>query len=105
MADQPKKKAASAVKRNDERKNGKAYKQKPEDYRGRKVWRGNKTTGTRVGGIEKVLLGGGALRNVARQHEGSVGGSWKFGGMPNGPFDSKQAAENRRLYPHLFTDK
>lgn len=105
MADQPKKKAAKDVTRNDNRKNGKAWKTKPDAFFGRnKAYRGSHTRGTRVSETQKVLLGGGLLRNTARLHVGSVRGEWRFGGMPNGPYDPAQVRENRLLYPHLFTD-
>lgn len=105
MADQPKKKPASAIKRNDNRKNGKANKTSRDAFFPRgKAYRGSHTRGTRVSEVQKVLLGGGLLRNTARLHGGSVQGAWRFGGMPNGPADPAQARLNRHLYPHLFTD-
>jgi hypothetical protein len=105
VADQPKKKPISAIKRNDSRKNGKAFKTTPDAFFSRgKSYRGSHTRGTRVNEVQKVLLGGGMLRNTARVHGGSVQGAWRFGGMPNGPFDTRQVLENRLLYPHLFTD-
>ena len=103
---QPKKKPASNKTTNDSRPNRKAFKQKADDLRPRdRAWRGNHTRKNPLDDVQKVLLGGGMLRNVHRTHAGSIPGAWKFGGMPTGPYDPKQVEINRRLYPHLFTDK
>lgn len=56
MADQPKKKSAALKGRNDERKNGKAFK-RPGSTR-------NRTT--RLTELQKALMGGGAMRRIAR---------------------------------------
>lgn len=105
MADQPKKKSIKDITRNPDRKNGKAFKTKPDAYFSRgKSYRGSKTRKSPQSEVDKILLGGGMLRNVGRLHAGSVNGAWKFGGMPHGPAFPAQARENRLLYPHLFTD-
>lgn len=105
MADQPKKKPLKDKNMNTERPNRKAFKQKATDLRPRnRSWRGSHTRGVRLDEVQKVLLGGGMLRNAHRTHAGSVTGAWRFGGMPNGPANPQQVRENRILYPHLFTD-
>lgn len=68
MADQPKKKPASAKTRNDSRKNGKAFKTAPDAYRRPgKSYRGSHTKGNRLTELDKALLGGGAMRRIMRR--------------------------------------
>ena len=59
MADQPKKKPLSQKTRNEDRRNKKAFKQKPTDFRGRKEWRGNHTRHVALTPVQKLLINGG----------------------------------------------
>lgn len=79
MADQPKKKPAANKNSNDDRPNRKAFKQKPEDYRGKGQYRGSKTRPTKLTEVQKALLGGGVLRNIHKPIEGSVSGRFSIG--------------------------
>lgn len=79
MADQPKKKPIAQKSPNDDRRNKKAWKQKKDMLRTRgKEFRGHHTTKSPQTEVQKVLLGGGALRGIDRLHEGSVKGRWKM---------------------------
>lgn len=49
--------------------------------------------------IQRVLLDKGQMDSI-RHVDCKVG--WRGVGEVKKPFDAKQAAENRRLYPHLF---
>lgn len=48
--------------------------------------------------VQKVIQGGGLLDSIKEIDCKPYRGSGGFGP----PFDATQAAENRRLYPHLF---
>ena len=104
MADQPKKKPANAVTRNDSRKNGKAFKTKSDAYFARgKAYRGSRTRKSPQNAVQKVLLGGGALRNIAPTFVDPKN-AFRLSGIPsNPPFDAAQVEVNTRLYTHLFT--
>ncbi len=92
MADQPKKKNPSLRKDNSDRRNKKAFK-RPGSSRNRKSPQTE---------LQKALMGGGAIRRIARRVEGSTDGAWKMGSTVHTPFDAAQARLNKHLYPHLF---
>ena len=56
MADQPKKKRVTDIRRNDERKNGKAFKRTDR----------SRNKSTRLTELQKALFGGGAMKRVER---------------------------------------
>lgn len=53
--------------------------------------------------IERVLAGKGLLDSIEHVECKSP---WRGVGdiLPNGPFDKAQVEENKRLYPHLFSN-
>lgn len=53
----------------------------------------------RLGDVEKVLLGGGAL---ARTRHVTMLGAWRGVANVAVPFDAVQAKRNRHLYPELL---
>jgi hypothetical protein len=106
VADQPKKKNPNSVTRNADRKNGKASKTRPDGFFKRGTsYRGSHTRKTPPTDVQKVLLGGGMLRNVARRADGTDPLPWKLPQNVAVPFDRAQVEENKRLYPHLFTER
>lgn len=67
MADRPSKKPASQRNVNEDRKNRKAWKSKPEDHRGpRQAYRGSRTRGVTLSEVEKVLMDKGSLVNITK---------------------------------------
>lgn len=104
MADRPEKKNQKSVTRNDSRSNGKAAKTDPgaATTRGR-TYRGSHTRRTPQTELQKVLLGGGLLRNTSRGVDGTL--PWKLPQTVHQPYDAAQVQENKRLYPHLFTER
>jgi hypothetical protein len=106
VADRPTKKNPNAVSRNESRSNGKASKTRPGGtFRHGTAYRGSHTRGTRLNGVQKVLMGGGVLRNVSRRVDGSDPAPWRLPVTVSQPFDKAQAEENKRLYPHLFDER
>lgn len=106
MADQPKKKPANARTVNDTRPSGKRPKSRPSDNFGHGgAYRGSHTRRTPQTYLQKVLLGQGALRNINRPIAGSTEGRWKAPQSVGIPYDAAQVAVNKRLYPHLFTER
>lgn len=59
---------------------------------------------TNLTDVQKVLLGGGALRNISRRVDGTNPVGWKPPQTVHVPWNRENVQENRRLYPHLFTD-
>lgn len=106
MADQPKKKSPNARVTNENRGNRKASKTGPDTTFGRnKEYRGSHTRKTPQSHLQKVLLGQGALRTIATPVDGSADGRWKAPQSVSRPWDPKQVEANKRLYPHLFTER
>lgn len=75
MADQPKKKPASQIVRNSDRRNGKASKQdrnNPKFRIAKNEYRGSHTTGTSLTELQKALMGGGAMKRIMKRIPGSI---------------------------------
>ena len=105
MADQPKKKNAKDITRNDSRPNGKANKTRPDGFFKRGTsYRGSHTRRTRLSDVQKVLQGQGAFRNGGRRADGTNPKPWTLPSKVTRPAFPENLAENRRLYPHLFAD-
>lgn len=106
MADQPKKKSPNSRTVNDTRPNGKAPKAKPSATFGHnKAYRGSRTRKSPQTALQKVLLGQGAYRGIEKPLPGSTEGRWKAPQSVARPYDPAQVEVNKRLYPHLFTER
>lgn len=106
MADQPKKKHPSAVVANSDRPNRKAKKSSPDDiFRHGKAYRGSHTRKSPQTPVQKVLLGQGVYRLIGRRVDGTNPTPWKLATNVTQPYDRAQVEVNKRLYPHLFTER
>jgi hypothetical protein len=95
VADKDQKRKTNKV-RNDERKNGKAFKRSGATRNRR----------TRLSEVQKVLDGGGLLVNTGPDAlTRAKTEPWKGMDGVYEPYDRIQAEENRRLYPHLFSGR